>query len=200
MLSLAWVCVGLVLGSFPFSYWIGRIVLHKDIRDYGDGSPGASNVARAGNKPLYVAAALLDAFKGTIPVWLAQMVSGISGWELAAVAVAPVLAHAFTPFLKFRGGMGVAVTYGVWLGLTGWVGPVILGISMGLMFAIQKNWVWAGIGGMVGLLIFLLVQQYQLNFIGICLAHTAILFVKRYTYFNNWPELQPWLLHIWRKS
>jgi acyl phosphate:glycerol-3-phosphate acyltransferase len=200
MLSLGWVCAGLVLGSLPFSYWIGRIFLHKDIRAYGDGSPGASNVARAGNKGLYVAAALLDAFKGTVPVWLAQMVSGISGWELAAVAVAPVLAHAFTPFLKFRGGMGVATTYGVWLGLTGWVGPLILGISMGLMFAIQKNWVWAGIGGMVGLLIFLLVQQSQLNFIGICLAHTAILFVKRYTYFTDWPELQPWLRNMWRKS
>ncbi|MGA2158082.1 MAG: glycerol-3-phosphate acyltransferase [Dehalococcoidia bacterium] len=200
MLSLAWVCAGLVLGSLPFSYWIGLIFLHKDIRTYGDGAPGASNVARAGSKGLYVVAALLDAFKGSVPVWLSQLLSGVHGWELAAVAIAPVLAHAFSPFLKFRGGMGVATTYGVWLGLTGWVGPVIMVAFMGLMFAIQKNWVWTSIGGMIGFLIILLVLQFPLYLIVICLAHTAILAVKRYTYFTAWPELQPWLGNMRRKS
>ncbi|MGA2367970.1 MAG: glycerol-3-phosphate acyltransferase [Dehalococcoidia bacterium] len=200
MLSLVWVCVGLILGSFPFSYWIGRLFLRKDIRNYGDGAPGASNVARAGGRVLYVIAALLDAFKGSMPVWLAQLWSGVSGWELVAVAIAPVLAHAFTPFLKFKGGMGVATTYGVWLGLTGWVGPVVMAVFMGLMFAIQKNWVWTSIGGMLGLLIFLLVLQFPLPFIVICLAHTAILAVKRYTYLAGWPEPQPWLRNMWRKS
>jgi acyl phosphate:glycerol-3-phosphate acyltransferase len=200
MLSLAWVCAGLVLGSFPFSYWVGRLFLHKDIRNYGDGAPGAFNVARAGSKGLYVVAALLDAFKGSVPVWLSQLLSGVSGWELAAVAVAPVLAHAFSPFLKFKGGMGVATTYGVWLGLTGWVGPLTIALFTGLMFAIQKNLVWASIGGMVGLLIILLVLQFPLSLVAVCLVHTAILAGKRYTYFTAWPELQPWLGSMRRKS
>lgn len=104
------------------------------------------------------------------------------------------------PVLKFRGGMGVATTYGVWLGLTGWVGPVIMAAFMGLMFAIQKNWVWTSIGGMIGFLIILLVLQFPLYLIVICLAHTAILAVKRYTYFTAWPELQPWLGNMRRKS
>jgi glycerol-3-phosphate acyltransferase PlsY len=190
----------LVLGSFPFSYWVGRLFLRKDIRTYGDGAPGASNVARAGGKAPYIVAVLLDAFKGSVPVWLAQLWSGISGWELAAVAIAPVVAHAFTPFLKFRGGMGVATTYGVWLGLTGWLGPLVMGVLMGLMFAIQKNWVWTSICGMLGFLIFLLVMQFPLYYMVICLGHTAILAVKRYTYFTAWPELQPWLRNMWRKS
>lgn len=193
MLSLAWILAGLVLGSLPFSYWIGKLFLHKDIREYGDGAPGATNVARAGSKALYIIAVLLDAFKGTIPVWLSQLISGVGGWELAAVAIAPVLGHAFTPFLKFKGGMGVATTFGVWLGLLGWVGPVIIGVCVGIMFALQKNWVWASLGGTTGLLIILLAWQYPLHLAAICLAHTAIFVAKRYSYLANWPELQPWL-------
>jgi glycerol-3-phosphate acyltransferase PlsY len=192
MLSLAWIIAGFLLGSLPFSYWIGRIFLRKDIRQYGDGAPGATNVARAGSKGLYVISVLLDAFKGTIPVWLAQLLSGITGWELAAVAVAPVLGHAFSPFLKFKGGMGIATTFGVWLGLMGWLGPIVIGTFTGLMFLIQKNWVWASIGAMLGFIIFLLLMQYPFYLAGTCTGHTVILTIKRYTYFRSWPELQPW--------
>lgn len=181
------------MGSLPFSYWIGRIFLRKDIRQYGDHAPGATNVARAGGRILYIIAVLLDAFKGTVPVWLSQLLSNVSGWELWAVAVAPVLGHAFTPFLKFKGGMGVATTFGVWLGLLGWVGPVVLGACTGLMFAIQKNWVWASIGGLAGLLIFLLILSYPVYLASVCIAQAGIYIVKRYSYLKSWPELQPWL-------
>jgi acyl phosphate:glycerol-3-phosphate acyltransferase len=193
MISLAWIATGLVLGSIPFSYLVGRIFLRKDIRDYGDGAPGATNVARAGSKPLYVISVLLDAFKGTVPIWLAQLISGVSGWELAAAAVAPVVGHAFSPWLKFRGGMGVATTYGVWLGLLGWIAPVVMGVSAGIMFLIQKNWVWATMGSMLGLLISLLILQHPLYLESTCIAHAVILAAKRYSYLKHWPELQPWL-------
>ncbi len=199
MLSLAWVCAGLVLGSLPFSYWIGKVFLHKDITTLGDGAPGATNVARAGGKSLYIISILLDAFKGSVPVWLSQLLSGITGWELTAVAIAPVVGHAFTPFLKFKGGMGVTTVYGVWLGLTGWLGPVALGVCMGIMFALQKNWVWASVIGTVLFLIFLLALQFPLYMIAAGVAHTAILASKRYTYFKAWPEPQPWLRKLWRK-
>lgn len=197
---IVWILAGFVLGSIPFSYLLGRLFLHKDIRQFGDNAPGATNVARAGNKGLYLLAVLLDAFKGTVPVWLAQLVSNVNGWPLAAVAIAPVLGHAFTPFLRFRGGMGVATTYGVWLALTGWVGPVVMGAGVALMFAIQKNWVWSTIGSMLGLLIFLLILQNPPYTIATWVGHTAILFAKRYTYFKKLPEPQPWLLKLWRKS
>jgi acyl phosphate:glycerol-3-phosphate acyltransferase len=194
--ALIWVIIAFLLGSLPFSVWIGKLFLHTDIRNYGDGAPGASNVARAGNWYLYIISVLLDAFKGTVPVWLAQLISGVGGWALAAVAVAPVLGHAFTPFLKGKGGMGVATTFGVWLGLLGWLAPVIIGVGIGLMFAIQKNWVWASIGGMIIFLVFLIIVQFPFQLIATNLCHTSILTVKRYYYFNKWPELQPWLLKL----
>jgi acyl phosphate:glycerol-3-phosphate acyltransferase len=206
MNSLAWIAAGLLLGSLPFSVWIGRIFLRKDIREYGDGSPGATNVARAGSKSLYVIAALLDAFKGTVPVWLAQMLSGASGWGLAAIAVAPVLGHAFSPFLKFRGGMGVATTFGVWLGLTGWLGPSVMALCIGFMFIIQKNWVWASVCGMLLFLIMLLfipdtfIVMNRAPLVCAGLVQTAILTTRRYSYFKTWPEPQGWLGSVLKKQ
>ena len=199
MHSLAWIAAGLILGSLPFSVWIGKIFLRKDIREYGDGAPGATNVARAGSKTLYVIAALLDAFKGTVPVWLAQLVSGVAGWELAAVAVAPVIGHAFSPFLKFRGGMGVATTFGVWLGLTGWLGPMAMALCIGSMFIVQKNWVWASVVGMLLFLIVLLfipdpfIKNYKTPLFCAGLIHATIWTIRRYSYFKSWPEPQAWL-------
>jgi glycerol-3-phosphate acyltransferase PlsY len=206
MISAAWIAAGLLLGSLPFSLWIGKIILHKDIRKFGDGAPGATNVARAGSKALYVIAALLDAFKGTLPVYLSQMLSGMAGWELAAVAMAPVVGHAFSPFLNFRGGMGMATTFGVWLGLTGWLGPVVMALCIGFMFIIQKNWVWASVVGMTIFLIILLVlpdlliAKYRLSLLSAGMVHTSILAIKRYSYFRSWPEPQSWIGRMGRKS
>jgi glycerol-3-phosphate acyltransferase PlsY len=206
MISAAWIAAGLLLGSLPFSLWIGKIILHKDIRKFGDGAPGATNVARAGSKALYVMAALLDAFKGTVPVWLSQMLSGMVGWELAAVAMAPVVGHAFSPFLGFRGGMGMATTFGVWLGLTGSLGPVVMALCIGFMFIIQKNWVWASVVGMTIFLIILMVlpdlfiARYRLPLLSAGMVHTSILAIKRYSYFRSWPQPQSWIGRLGRKS
>jgi glycerol-3-phosphate acyltransferase PlsY len=151
-------------------------------------------------------AALLDAFKGAVPVWLSQMLSGTAGWELAAVAVAPVVGHAFSPFLNFRGGMGMATTFGVCLGLTGWLGPTIMALCIGFMFVIQKNLVWASVAGMTIFLIVLMVLQdlfiskYRVPLLSTGMAHTAILAIKRYSYFKSWPEPQSWMGRLGRKS
>jgi glycerol-3-phosphate acyltransferase PlsY len=206
MISAAWIAAGLLLGSLPFSLWIGKLLLHKDIRGFGDGAPGAANVARAGSRTLFVIAALLDAFKGTAPVWLSQMLSGIAGWELAAVAMAPVVGHAFSPFLNFRGGMGMAPTFGVWLGLTGWLGPVIMALCIGFMFIIQKNWVWASVVGMTIFLIILMllpdpfIARYRLPLLSAGMLHTSVLAMKRYSYFRSWPQPQSWIGRLGRKS
>jgi glycerol-3-phosphate acyltransferase PlsY len=200
MHTAIWTATGFLLGSIPFSYLIGVLFLRKDIRDFGDKAPGATNVAKAGGRALYIIAILLDAFKGTVPVLLAQIISGISGWEMILVAVSPVLGHAFTPFLKFQGGQGVATTFGVWLALTGWAGPLVLGACAGLMFLIQKNWVWSTIGGMIGLLVFLLAAHYPLQMAGAWTGHTAILFYKRRQLIRRWPEMQPWLARQVRKQ
>ena len=46
MTALIWTLIGFFLGVLPLSVWLGRLVLKTDIRRYGDGNPGGTNVAR----------------------------------------------------------------------------------------------------------------------------------------------------------
>ncbi len=108
---------GFVLGALPFSVWIGRIALKKDITQFGDHNPGATNVIRAGSKAWGIFAIFADIGKGALPVGLATYVVGIEGWALVAAAIAPVLGHAFSPLLNFKGGKAIATSFGAWIGL-----------------------------------------------------------------------------------
>jgi glycerol-3-phosphate acyltransferase PlsY len=123
---LVWTALGFAIGSLPFSVWIGKLALRTDIRGYGDRNPGATNVLRAGGKLWFVAALLLDVTKGAAPVGAAYWIAGIRGMEIVPIALAPVLGHAFSPFLGFKGGKAVATMGGIWIGLTLVHMPIIL--------------------------------------------------------------------------
>lgn len=152
---LLWSLLGFGLGSLPFSVLIGSLILGKDIRRYGDGNPGGTNVARAGGKLWGGVAVLLDALKGAVPVALALWWMKIDGIALLPVALAPVLGHAFSPWLGFQGGKAVATTFGIWTGLLFWQGPVVLGLSLLLCYGIVRVDGWAVMGMMGGLGLFL---------------------------------------------
>lgn len=105
------------LGACPFSLWIGRRLLHKDIRNYGDTNPGAWNVLRAGGRKAFWLALVLDVSKGIPFVLIASLLVKLSEPAVMAVGFGAILGHAFSPLLKFRGGKAVAVTYGVLVAL-----------------------------------------------------------------------------------
>ena len=124
--------VGFAAGSLPLSLWLGRLALGVDIREYGpDRNPGAGNVWRAGGPALGVAAAALDIAKAAVPIAVARLVLGVSGWALLPVALAPILGHDFSPLLRFRGGKGVAATFGAWLALAGPLAMLALAVCFG---------------------------------------------------------------------
>ncbi len=109
---LLW-CLGAFLsGSIPFGLLLVRMAGKGDVRKSGSGNIGATNVMRAGGKALGIATLLLDAAKGFVPVLVAKLL-GMPAHLLAFVALAAVLGHMFTPWLKFQGGKGVATALGV---------------------------------------------------------------------------------------
>jgi len=112
-------------GSLPFAVWTSRLVSKRDVREVGDGNPGAMNAFRTGGAFLGVAVLLLDVTKGVLPVVLARDALALDGWALALVAVLPVAGAAFSPFLGFRGGKALAVTLGTWIALTIWTIPLV---------------------------------------------------------------------------
>ncbi|MEO0140495.1 MAG: glycerol-3-phosphate acyltransferase [candidate division WOR-3 bacterium] len=158
--AIIWAGLGFLLGSIPFSVILGRLFLSKDIRDYGDRNPGAANIWRAGGgTALGLLAVLLDLSKGFAPVFLARFWIGVSGVALVLVALAPVLGHAFSPFLCFKGGKAIASTFGIWGGFALLEGPLALGVSMGLIHFWQKNNAWTVIIGFLVFLAYLLLRH-----------------------------------------
>ena len=110
-LYLFW-CLGAFLsGSIPFGLLLVKLAGKGDVRLQGSGNIGATNVMRAGGKALGIATLLLDAAKGFAPVFLAKQLHYAPEF-LAFVALAAVAGHVFTPWLKFKGGKGVATALG----------------------------------------------------------------------------------------
>ena len=156
MVNVFYVLVAFLCGSLPFSVWIGRLALQTDIRGVGDGNPGATNVLQAGGSLWGLLAVVLDFAKGAIPVAIFNYEWGLTGGWLTAVSLAPILGHAFSPFLRFRGGKALAVTFGIWTGLTLWLAPTVLGLAFAVWVSILKKDAWAVLLGLVTLLIVLL--------------------------------------------
>lgn len=188
-----WIIASFLSGSLPFSVWVGRLALRTDIRRYGDGNPGATNVLRSGGKGWGALALLLDTLKGAIPVGLAYFWAGLTGWPLAVVAVAPVVGHAFSPLLRFRGGKAVAVTFGIWAGLSLWAGPTILGLALAFWFALLAVDGWAMILAMFSLLAYLLLAWPDPALLAVWAGNTLILAWKHRSDLAQSPGLRSWL-------
>ena len=176
MTALVWICAGFLLGSLPSSVWLGRLVLHTDIRSYGDGNPGGTNVIRAGNRGLGALVIFLDMLKGAVPVSLAYYLFGVDGWPLLPVMLAPILGHAFSPFLGFRGGKAIATTFGVWTALTVPLGPFVMGGSVLVFYKLLNSAAWAVMAALVVLLGFLAIAGLTLP-LAVTWAGTAAILV-----------------------
>ena len=200
MTALLMTIVGFFVGSIPFSVWLGRLVLKKDVRQYGDGNPGAANVGKAGGPVLGIIAVLLDGLKGAIPVLIAVYVFEISGPALIPVALAPVVGHAFSPFLGFHGGKAIATTFGIWLGLTSWVGPVVLGVAVLLITALITNSAWTIILAMFFWLGFMLWRGYDAVFIAIWAGNILILLWKHRYSLGEPVKLRPYIAGLFHKE
>lgn len=195
-----WTLVGFLLGSIPFSVIVGRLVADVDIRQYGDHNPGATNVLRATGWGWFALAGLLDYLKGAIPVGIPWFFLDIHGWGIVPIALAPLLGHAFSPWLRFRGGKAVAATFGVWTGLTVGAGPIMLGLLLGLAFAVVVVSGWAVVLAMLGFGGFILQQYsaYYPEFMVIWLGNLALLAWKYREDLGHMPGIRSWLLGLFR--
>jgi acyl phosphate:glycerol-3-phosphate acyltransferase len=142
MEEIALVLLAFFCGSLPFSVWAGKFLLDQDVRQYGDGNPGAANVFKAGSKLAGLLVLMLDISKAAAPVGLAYFNLNIGGAAMYLIAIAPVLGHVFSPFLGFKGGKGIATVLGVWIGLTLWKVPLagVIAAVIGNMLFTPPGW------------------------------------------------------------
>lgn len=103
-----------LLGAFPIGYVLFWITDKKDIRNFGSGGTGGTNLFRLKGWKLALPAILFDILKGALPVYLALKLFS----DLRIVLISgflAVLGHCFPVYLKFKGGKGVATTTGVFI-------------------------------------------------------------------------------------
>jgi len=125
------VAAGYVLGSMPWGYWLVRLIKRDDIRRYGSGNVGGTNVWRVFGWRLGLPVVLFDTAKGFAPALAATLVVSHLAGVLAGAAA--MLGHWRPLFLRWqRGGKMVATCGGAFLG----VAPVVGGIGMGLWIAV----------------------------------------------------------------
>lgn len=172
---VGWSALGFLLGAIPFSVLLAKWLGGDDPRRHGDRNPGAFNAWRAAGPQAGVPAILLDFFKGAIPVALAIHRFQVSGAGTLPVALAPVVGHAFSPFLRFRGGKALAVTFGIWAGLTWGEAALVLGLLFTLFYFTVRGDSWAVMLGMAGLLLYLLFQRSDAALLTVWVGNTALL-------------------------
>jgi glycerol-3-phosphate acyltransferase PlsY len=140
---LAWagvVVVAFLVGSFNPATMIARL-LGKDLASSGSGNPGATNAGRVLGRKWGVVVGVLDVLKGLVPAFVAGHWFGGAHAAYAA-GIAAVLGHIWSPYLKGRGGKGVATTLGALLGVHPWVALVVV-VVFGVGVALTR-WVAAG--------------------------------------------------------
>lgn len=121
---VAVVVLGYLIGSIPFGVLVGKFTTGRDVRKYGSGKMGATNVLRTAGRKAAALVAILDLMKGVLSVVFAgliigndYLIIGNNGFAMLLVgqvlaALAAVCGHNWPVFLKFKGGRGVATYFG----------------------------------------------------------------------------------------
>ena len=172
--------ISFLIGSIPFGYLVGRFFYHTDLRKSGSGNIGAMNALRTLGKSGAVAVLLLDALKGAIPVLIVAYIFNPVDHDLSQVAQSvaatfAVLGHCFSPWLGWKGGKGVATSFGAIFAMSwpaglvvvlGWVvGALLLtkfssvgsmlanGVAPFALFYFTRSWAEAAYGVFVALFV-----------------------------------------------
>ncbi len=150
-----------LLGSMPTALIISKRFKGVDIRAIGDGNMGARNTYHSIGPKFGIMVAVIDFFKGALPVLLAYLLGLELGWQFLAGALA-ILGHDFPVFAGFRGGQGTASTLGTMGAL--FPLPTLAGLVFygGLYLITRSSNLSCGIGGAVIAAVLALSQQWLL--------------------------------------
>jgi glycerol-3-phosphate acyltransferase PlsY len=145
------ICVlAYLLGSLPFGYLLVRAFRGEDVRQTGSGNIGATNVSRT-SPALGMLTLSLDALKGFVAVASVWFVVYPGNKVLSALAALfAILGHMFPPWLKFRGGKGVATAMGAFVLLA----PKAILIAIGIFFAVLLLFRYVSLASIVAVALF----------------------------------------------
>ena len=120
-----------LVGSVPAAYLAAKWSRGIDIRRYGSGNVGASNLLKLTSKWVAIPVIIFDVGKGALMVWAAQLI-GLGIAQQVTAGLAAIIGHNWPVFLRFNGGRGILTSLGVISILVPWLGLIVLVIAFGL--------------------------------------------------------------------
>ncbi len=185
------VILGYLLGSIPFGLLVGRQQAKVDVRRYGSGKTGATNVLRTAGRKSAALVAVLDMSKGVLAVVFAGLIVGkgylvVGDFGLGSLvaqvlaALAAVAGHIWPVFLKFRGGRGVAPFFGGLIALcpvAALFGGEILIIGAGLTRFVSLGSIAGAVGTYAILVPLTILNGFPIEYLFYALVGTVIIFV-----------------------
>ncbi len=147
--GLLTILVAYLLGAIPFSYLLVRLVRGIDLRTRGSGNPGATNALRVGGRMVGLVTLLLDIGKGLAAVWIARQLN-VAPAFLGTAAVAVVIGHIVSVFLRWRGGKGVAAAAGAMVALA----PLPMLFCLAAFAAVVAATRYVALGSMAAAILF----------------------------------------------
>lgn len=176
------IALAFLAGSIPFGVLVARR-RGVNIQERGSGNIGATNVARVLGKAPALLVLVLDGAKAALPTW-AALADDRSPEAVAAVAFAAILGHCFSPWLRFRGGKGVACAIGAYLVLAPLASAAVVGV-FALVLALTRVPALGSAAGVWAMAAILLATR-PLPLAAFGLA-TAVLIT--FTHRSNWRQL-----------
>ena len=144
-------CLGAYLvGALPTGYLLCKYLWGVDITQHGSGNIGASNVARVLGRRYFLIIFLLDAAKAYVAVTVGQLLVPDTGYMLAA---AVLLGNAYSVFLGFRGGKGVASSVGIMAAILTWPLVVCFMVLWCIVLGLTRQPFIASLGALSGLFV-----------------------------------------------
>jgi len=172
-----------IAGAIPFGYIVARVFFRADIRELGSGNIGMANVWRNFGAAAGIATLILDVAKGLAPVLVARLILDIPFYTestqtallLSGVALAAIVGHTFTPFLRFRGGKGIATGLGVLVALLGVYVLIPLGVFVAV-FALFRIVSLGSLTATIGLLAATALLSAISAYLYLAIAATVLIF------------------------
>lgn len=159
---IGWLVAAFACGSIPFGYLLAKR-RGVDITKVGSGNIGATNTARVLGKKLGAVVLVLDACKAWLPTWLALRLGGalpelpLTGLAEASIGLAAICGHVFSPWMKWKGGKGVAPSLGVFLVLA----PAATGIAAAVWVVLYAALRIASLGSLLASLVLVLAMVWR---------------------------------------
>ncbi|MBF0475723.1 MAG: glycerol-3-phosphate 1-O-acyltransferase PlsY [Deltaproteobacteria bacterium] len=151
-MSILLIVLSYLVGSIPTGVVLSKSLAGTDVRNYGSGNIGATNISRLMGKKFGLIVLAIDILKGFLPVLVGKLILPsqplFTPWILALTGLAAFLGHVFPFSLGFKGGKGVATAAGAMLAIS----PISILMAAGVFLAVTYKTKFVSAGSLAGAL------------------------------------------------